>query len=683
MPWDRDAVVDALVRGADLVNPFISRPSAPLEAVVWLDSFEPSLMPRTSKLQGVAGGLSVLSARAVNGVADSLLLPLPAGQDSARARLAVRAGIGLAGAAVSKLPERDDETLWRAGVRTSGRLLAVGSLGGGIHDGAQQLRVRYPAARSIRPIAVAAATAAGLAVWAGRRLSDRTAAIEPWPVEQRSTVPMSLAVTSITTAVGMGLFRGYLFTRNRWIDYLGHSGPKQILARSLNAGLWAAGLVGAYNTGVGSIGRANAKVEPGYSQPPLSVHVSGGPTSVSPFEDLGQQGRRFVTDTLTPELIASVLGEPAKAHPVRVFVGFDSEPLYQAGRAEMALEELDRLGAYDREYLLLVSPTGTGWVDQTLVETAELLTRGDIATACIQYGRFPSFLSVQKVALGKGQFRLLLMGVRERLRERPPERRPKVLVFGESLGAWTSSDVVMFQGIEGFDHYGIDRALWVGLPGLAKWSRNGMARGSSELVPPGTVRVIDQAEELVAIGEAERDRLRATILSHDNDPIARLSPDLLVRRPEWLRERRGRGVPEGMRWRPLVTFWQTAIDAANAMVTVPGEFRSYGHDYRADMARVVREAYRLPEVGETQMQRIEDALRRLELDRAARITSSSQEGSPLPPMHRVEGDGRRVAGGVPLRVRRTRGARWLRGRRASTTAPEADQVPVTRAGEAG
>jgi hypothetical protein len=41
--------------------------------------------------------------------------------------------------------------------------------------------------------------------------------------------------------------------------------------------------------------------------------------------------------------------------------------------------------------------------------------------------------------------------------------------------------------IRGFDHYGIDRALWFGLPGLAKWSRNGMARGASDLVPEGTV----------------------------------------------------------------------------------------------------------------------------------------------------------------------------------------------------
>ena len=143
-----------------------------------------------------------------------------------------------------------------------------------------------------------------------------------------------------------------------------------------------------------------------------------------------------------------------------------------------------------------MSPTGTGWVDHTLIETAEFLTRGDIATCCVQYGRYPSFLSVQKVGLGQGQFRLLLWGVKQRLAERPPDRRPRVLVFGESLGAWTSSDVVMFQGIAGFDHYGIDRALWVGLPWLAKWSRMGMTRGASTLVPEGTVGVFDRHEQL-------------------------------------------------------------------------------------------------------------------------------------------------------------------------------------------
>jgi uncharacterized membrane protein len=268
---------------------------------------------------------------------------------------------------------------------------------------------------------------------------------------------------------------------------------------------------------------------------------------------------------------------------------------------------------------------------------------------------------VQKVALGAGQFRLLLWGVKQRLEERPPERRPKVLVFGESLGAWTSSDVVMFQGIEGFDHYGIDRALWVGLPWLAKWSRSGLARGSNTLVPEGTVGVFDRHEQLAALTEEQRARLRAVILSHDNDPIAVLGPDLLVQRPVWLADgQRGRGVPEGMHWRPLITFIQTAMDAANAMVSVPGKFGSFGHDYRADMVRFVRDAYQLPGATDEQIGHIEEALRTLELERAERIKAQHAHAAPTPPAHRGSGDAFRA--GVPLRTRRTRGARWIQGR---------------------
>jgi uncharacterized membrane protein len=323
-----------------------------------------------------------------------------------------------------------------------------------------------------------------------------------------------------------------------------------------------------------------------------------------------------------------------------------------------------------------VSPTGTGWVDHTLIETAEFLTRGDIATCCIQYGRYPSFLSVQKVALGQGQFRLLLWGVKQRLAERPPERRPLVLVFGESLGAWTSSDVVMFQGIDGFDHYGIDRALWVGLPWLAKWSRSGMTRGASTLVPEGTVAVFDRYEQLQALSDEQRARLRSVILSHDNDPIAVLGPELLIQRPWWLADgQRGRGVPDGMHWRPLITFIQTAMDAANAMVSVPGEFGSFGHDYRADMVHFVRDAYRLPAASTQQLGRIEQTLRSLELERAERIKAHRGQAAPPPPAHRT-GDATTQAG-VPLRTRRTRGARW--GQRRPALPPDPDTASRTAA----
>ena len=326
----------------------------------------------------------------------------------------------------------------------------------------------------------------------------------------------------------------------------------------------------------GSSPGRNEKVEPAYSTPPDNEFVSGGPNSISPFDELGLQGRRFVTDVVTPDLIESTLGEKAAAHPIRAYVGVNSEPLYPSGRSEMMLDELERLGAFDRKYLLLISPTGTGWVDQTMIEAAEILTRGDIATACIQYGRGPSFLEVQKVHVGRSQFRGLLWGVRERLRAVPEDERPTVLVFGESLGAWSSSDVMMHQGMEGFDHYGIDRALWFGLPGLAKWSKTGMARGSSDLVPEGTIGAFDNFDQYQELSEEEQEKLRAVVVDHDNDPIAQMSVRWAVKEPPWLAgSDRGRNVPEGMTWTPVITFVQILIDAMNAMRVVPGHFKSF------------------------------------------------------------------------------------------------------------
>jgi hypothetical protein len=73
--FDPTSLLDRSVAVADWINPLVSRPSAPLEVGGWLTSFEPSLMPRTSQLQGVAGGLSELSARAVSGLVERAMPP--------------------------------------------------------------------------------------------------------------------------------------------------------------------------------------------------------------------------------------------------------------------------------------------------------------------------------------------------------------------------------------------------------------------------------------------------------------------------------------------------------------------------------------------------------------------------------------------------------------------------------
>jgi uncharacterized membrane protein len=649
------------------LNPLAASPAAPRETVAALDAFGPSLMPRTARLHGVAMGLGMLGARATTGAVEKLTrLAVPAAAPL-RAQLVARAVIGGAGAALAAVPERHCHRLWVASLRSTGQLLRDGAAGAAVHDVGRWVQRRYPSQPAVRPIAVAAMHTAGLGYRAGRRLPARPAAEDRWPLPQTATLPGALATSYAVTTVGTGLARGFVWSRGALESYFGPGPSKRLLARLVNAGIWAGAAMAVYNAGVAYVGRANQKVEPGYAIPPPSSLLSGSPESLLPFAALGQQGRRFVTDVVTPTLIEEVMGEPAVAHPIRTYVGFNSEPLYQTGRAELALAELERAGGFERSYLLLISPTGTGWVDQTLIEAAEFLTRGDLATCCIQYARYPSFLSIQKVALGRRQFRLLLWGVKQRLAGLPPEERPRVLVFGESMGAWTSSDVVMYQGIDGFDHYGIDRALWVGLPWLAKWSRSGMTRGSSTLVPQGTVEVFDRHEQLQELAEEEHHRLRAVVLSHDNDPIAVFGPDLLVQRPAWLADgQRGRGVPGHMRWLPLGTFVQTGMDAMNAMLKVPGEFTSFGHDYRADMAGFVSDAYRLPNATAPQLARIEQVLRTLELERAERIKAEHSHAAPPAPAQRSGGDN--VRGGVPLRSPRTRGARWI-GRRGPANRP--------------
>jgi uncharacterized membrane protein len=287
-------------RLARWLNPVMSSPAAPLESVAALDALGPSLMPRTSRLAGMSMGMSVLGARATTGVVEQLTrLAVPADAPLPR-QLAARAAIGGAGTALAAVPERDGQHLWVAALRSSGLLLGAGAAGGAIHDVGTFVQRRYPAQRAVRPLAVSAALTGGLLWWGGRRLAAHEAAIGRWPLPQTTTLPATLATSVVVTAVGSGLTRGYVRTRNAVEAWFGPGPGKPLLARLVNAGLWAAAGTAAYNAGVAYVGRANEKVDPGYATPPPSRLVSGSTQSLLPFGDLGQQGRRFVTDVVTP-----------------------------------------------------------------------------------------------------------------------------------------------------------------------------------------------------------------------------------------------------------------------------------------------------------------------------------------------------------------------------------------------
>ncbi len=649
----RTAVTSAAAWSTERFNPVTSSPSAPLKTEALFASFEPSLMPRAAMHQGMAVGLSVLAADVVVTAVDGAIRRFVPNSAPFAMRFGARAVVTAAGLALRKIPETDDETTLKASVRSIGRLAAAAGIGGMIHETGIGARERFPAKSPIRPMIAGAAGIAAVMVHSKSLLANREAVIKPWTEDDKpATLGASIGIGLGVATVGRGIGRGFLASRRGMSEFFGPNPTTALVGRIINNAVWAAGSYGLYSSMVAFIARSNEKIEPAYSKTPENEYVSGGPNSISPFFEVGLQGRRFLTDVVTPDLIESTLGEKAIAHPIRAFVGVNSDPLYPSGRSEMMLDELDRLGAFERKHLLLVSPTGTGWVDQTMIESAELFTRGDIATACIQYGRGPSFLEVQKVHLGRSQFRGLLWGVRERLRGMPEDKRPRVLVFGESLGSWSSSDVVMHQGIAGFDHYGIDNALWFGLVGLAKWSKTGMRQGSSDLIPPGTVEAFDNFEEYEKLSKGERDKLRAVIVDHDNDPIAQMSFRWAVKRPPWLDgAERGRNVPEGMQWYPLITFVHIMVDAMNAMRTVPGQFKSFGHDYRGDTAQFVQAAYHLADVTDEQMDKVVATLKQLELERGERIKNAKAEATQDGETPKRTSRPRRAKRGVYLRDR--------------------------------
>ena len=82
-----------------------------------------------------------------------------------------------------------------------------------------------------------------------------------------------------------------------------------------------------------------------------------------------------------------------------------------------------------------------------------------------------------------------------------------------------------------------------------------------------------------------------------------------------------------MIWIPFLTFIQVAVDAMNAMRVVPGEFKSFGHDYRGDTARFVHTAYRFDPVTEEQMLAVDATLKQLELERGERIRAANDPGA--------------------------------------------------------
>lgn len=317
---------------------------------------------------------------------------------------------------------------------------------------------------------------------------------------------------------------------------------------------------------------------PDGAEPPTESERSGSPESLASWESLGYEGRYFVSRGLRRDSLAAMTRADAM-QPIRVYAGLESAGSDEA-RADLVIAELERTGAFGRSVVVVIPTTGTGWVNPTAAQAIELVHGGDSALVAMQYSYLPSaisFLADREKAAAAGA--TLVNRVHERIQEIPVRERPRLFVFGESLG--TQSGEGAFSGLRDI-RATVDGVLWVGPPHSNPLWRQFVERrdpGTREMAPVYSgglaVRFSEGTAPILPVGD-EWVRPRVLYLFNPSDPVVWWSPGLLFRKPDWLEEPPvGDRIP-AMRWLPVVTFWQVSADLANAAAVPSGHGHNYG-----------------------------------------------------------------------------------------------------------
>ncbi|MDG1897843.1 MAG: alpha/beta-hydrolase family protein [Fuerstiella sp.] len=269
-------------------------------------------------------------------------------------------------------------------------------------------------------------------------------------------------------------------------------------------------------------------------------------------------------------------GEDAK-QPLRVYAGLRTRPT-QRQRAELVLEELKRAGGFERSVLVVATPTGTGWLDPSAVDTLEYLHAGDTAIVSMQYSYLSSWLTIMADPnQSRETARVLFEEIYGHWTTLPRDNRPKLYVHGLSLGSLGSEiSANLFTIFED----PIQGAVWSGPPfpssqwaTITKMRNPGTPAWRPEFRDGAMVRFTGQKNSLQS--GKRWGPIRSVYIQYASDPMVFFSPNLLFHKPEWLIGERGPDVSPYLEWYPIVTFLQIAFDLPMA-TSVP---LGYGHNY--------------------------------------------------------------------------------------------------------
>jgi uncharacterized membrane protein len=320
----------------------------------------------------------------------------------------------------------------------------------------------------------------------------------------------------------------------------------------------------------------DALIEPERPQP-TAPGRTGSTASLVRWDELGRAGREFVASGPTGAQISAFTGRPAR-DPVRVYVGLRGADTPRA-RAKLALDELKRQGGFERSTLIVITPTGTGWIDPAAMDSVEYLLDGDVASVAVQYSYLNSPLSLLfQPEYGAEAARALFTEIYGYWTTLARDTRPKLYLHGLSLGAMNSE-----QSAELFETIGdpIAGALWSGPPFASRIWRSITANrneGSPAWLPEfrdgRIVRFMNQNGPTVP-PDAPWGPMRVVYLQYASDPIVLFDYRDAYRPPAWMSAPRGPDVSRELRWYPVVTMLQLAVDMAVATNTPMG----YGHVY--------------------------------------------------------------------------------------------------------
>jgi len=395
-----------------------------------------------------------------------------------------------------------------------------------------------------------------------------------------------------------GLYRWLAKLLNRWIGRRAANAVGWVLVVGLTylvvSGLLLQGFVGVMNE---AYSVRDTRTAEGVHQPATGLR-SGGPGSLVPWNSLGWQGRNFIGKGPSVSDIEKFTHRAAM-EPIRVYSGLASAANAES-RAALAVDDLERTGGFQRKNLLVVTTTGSGWVDPALVDTFEYLSGGDCATVAIQYSYLPSWISYlvdQSKALAAG--RALFDSVYGVWAKLPPDHRPMLFVAGESLGSFGGE--AAFTGENDMANR-TDGTLFAGPPNFNTLFREfsdhrgaGSPEGQPIYQDGRIVRFTNDPTSGIPPKGQPWEGSRILYLMHPSDPIVWWSPHLIFSEPDWIGEPPGKDVLKTMFWMPFITFWQVTADLPFSTGVPDGHGHRYSSEYVDGWNAVMRPAGMTPQ----------------------------------------------------------------------------------------